>query len=63
MGGLSESRDESRGRGAASLVSELLTERRKRFLARRGCFPFAFAETMRRLDGMVFEGRVSASYK
>jgi hypothetical protein len=57
MGGLS--RDDSRGRGAVSLS----TVGRKRFLAHRDFLPFAFAEVMQCLDGMIFEGRVSASYK
>ena len=55
--------DGFRARGAASSSEPLSTVGRKRFLARRGCLPFAFAEAMRRLDGIVFEGRVSASCK
>ena len=51
-------------RGTEASLSELLVVvGRKRFLARCGCLPFAFVEVMQRLDGIVFEGRVSASCK
>jgi hypothetical protein len=62
MGACGLSRDNFRG--GRGTLSEFSTAGRKRFLAR--CLPFAdfaFAdsEVMRRLDGIIFEGRVSAS--
>jgi hypothetical protein len=62
MGASGLSRDNFRG--GRGTLSEFSTAGCKRFLAR--CLPFAdfaFAdsEVMRRLDGIIFEGRVSAS--
>jgi hypothetical protein len=64
IGGLS--RNGCRGRGASLSELSIVVVARKRFLARCGCLPFAdfaFAEVIRRLDGIVLEGRVSASYE